>query len=59
MTQAGTHARASRDTHPSTKSANQSVTPHLGVALRQRHVTMISLGGIIGAGHARVLSGER
>jgi len=25
-------------------------TPRLGVASRQRHVTMISLGGIIGAG---------
>src|ERR1700756_306463 len=43
MAESRTNARASRDTQ-------ESATPRLGVALRQRHVTMISLGGIIGAG---------
>ncbi|MBP0593339.1 amino acid permease [Paraburkholderia sp. LEh10] len=43
MADSSTHVRAPRDTH-------ESGTPRLGVALRQRHVTMISLGGIIGAG---------
>lgn len=32
------------------RDTQESATPRLGVALRQRHVTMISLGGIIGAG---------
>jgi GABA permease len=36
---------------PSTHSTSASPAPaHLGTSLRQRHVTMISLGGIIGAG---------
>ncbi|AFT88674.1 amino acid permease [Paraburkholderia phenoliruptrix] len=42
-----------RQTHAQERpqdSANEGSTPRLGVALRQRHVTMISLGGIIGAG---------
>src|ERR1700677_2323430 len=32
------------------RSPESGATPQLGGALRQRHVTMISLGGIIGAG---------
>ena len=43
MAESRTNARAARDTQ-------ENGTPRLGVALRQRHVTMISLGGIIGAG---------
>jgi AAT family amino acid transporter/GABA permease len=33
-----------------TQSTVSDATPKLGAALRQRHVTMIALGGIIGAG---------
>jgi AAT family amino acid transporter/GABA permease len=32
------------------QSSTSEPTPKLGAALRQRHVTMIALGGIIGAG---------
>ncbi|WP_408255272.1 hypothetical protein [Paraburkholderia xenovorans] len=32
------------------QSSAPDTTPKLGAALRQRHVTMIALGGIIGAG---------